>query len=73
MRVVLIERIDVLIGMGVTSGSTTTPHLAIPLKKSVLLRQPLLYRSKNLKALNRKASRLTLEDALNCIFYSSSL
>lgn len=30
-------------------------------------------RSKNLKALKRKASMLTLEDALNCIFWSSSV
>lgn len=45
--------------------STTTPHFAIALKKSVLESHPWLYRSKNLKDLNKTASTLTFEDALN--------
>lgn len=48
-----------------TCVSGTTPHLAIALKKSDLESQPLLYRSKNLKALKRTASLLTFDDALN--------
>ena len=42
------------------------------LKKSVLVKAPLLWRSKNLNALNKNASRLTLDEALNCIFCRSS-
>ncbi len=42
------------------------------LKKSDFGSAPELSRSKNLNALKRKASVLTLEEALNCIFCNNS-
>lgn len=63
---------DSFISMLSTCVSGTTPHLAIALKKSDLESQPLLYRSKNLKALKRTASLLTFDDALNWILFFNS-
>jgi hypothetical protein len=53
---VIEDRVHILSEEISTCVSTITPHLAIALKKSVFERQPLLYKSKNLKALKRKAS-----------------
>lgn len=57
----------------ITSESTATPHFAIARKKSFFFKQPLLFKSKNLKALNRKVSKLILAVVLFCIFCKSSL
>jgi len=64
----IVKLIHILLKSKGTYDSTKTPHLAIALKKSFFDRAPLLRRSKNLNALKRKASRLTFDGALNCIF-----
>jgi len=64
--------VHVLNGYLGTWVSMTTPHLAIPLKKSNLERYPLSPRSKNRIFLKRKASMLVFDEALYWIFWISS-
>lgn len=56
-----INDINILICIMSTDGWTTTPHLAIALKKSPFERYPYFVISKNLNALERKESILYLD------------
>lgn len=71
LGIVIEDRISILNRAFGTEEGTATPHLAMARKKSFLESAPVWLRSKNLKFLKRKVSRLSLELDFCCIFCNS--